>query len=289
MSAANLNNPDSALDSLLAKGGRSNKRAHLSQMHELCRKRHQSGSHDFSLSAIGRLIEAEGIMKGRALYNAQSADYRALIEAWATYAGPPTPKSPKAHKQPQTNEWVKRIPDPALRSKVLITIAERDDLKAQLNTIKGATQLDIVQRPGEPMQATLVSRQQSGNFTPAPRTETPSVLPPFSELTKTEREALVNSISPEYLRMRGLQIGDGGEILDKTERTVFGIRFVNAVRKMLRQPDPAQKSVEPVISATVDEEDTIEITTERDSAAPESSVRGPKSRRKSGAIVINHG
>jgi len=290
MNTVSKNDPDSVLDSLLAKGGRSNKRAHLSQLHELCRKRYQSGSRDFSLPAIGRLAEAEGILlAGRVLYNAQSTDYRALIEAWATYAGPPTPKSPKAHKQPQTYDWVKRIPDPALRSKVLIIIAERDDLKAQLNTIKGATQLDIVQRPGEPMQATLVSRQQPGTFTPAPRTETPSVLPPFSELTRTEREALVNSISPEYLRMRGLQIGDGGEILDKTERTVFGIRFVNAVRKMLRQPDPAQKSVEPVINATVDEDDTIEITTERDPAAPESSARGPNSRRNSGAVALNHG
>jgi len=283
------NHPDDVLDSLLAKGGRSNKRANLSQVHELCRKRHQSGSRDFSLPAIGRLAEEQEIIKGRALYNAQSADYRTLIQAWAAYAGPPVAKSQKAHKQPPTYEYVKRIPDPALRSKVLIVIAERDDLKAQLNTIKGATQLDIIQRPGEAMQATLMSRQQAGIVMPAPRTQTPTVLPPFSELTRTEREALVNSISPEYLGMRGLRIGNGGEILDKTERTVFGIRFVNAVRKMLRQPDPSQKSVEPVISGTVNEDNTVEITTERNSVAPENNVRRPTSRRNSGAIVINHG
>lgn len=34
-------------------------------------------------------------MKDCALYNARSADYKALIEAWAAYAGPPAPKAPK--------------------------------------------------------------------------------------------------------------------------------------------------------------------------------------------------
>ena len=91
MSTVSVNHPDSLLDSLLAKRGRSNKRAHLSQLHELCRRRHQSGSREFSLPAIGRLAEEQGILKGRALYNAPSADYRALIQAWADYAGPPAP------------------------------------------------------------------------------------------------------------------------------------------------------------------------------------------------------
>ena len=288
MSTVSKDHPDAVLDSLLAKGGRSDKLARLSQVHEICRKQHQSGSRDFSLPTIGRLAQEQNIITGRALNNAPSANYRALIQAWADYAGPSVPKSQKAQKQPATYEYVKRIPDPALRSKVLIIIAERDDLKAQLNTIKGATQLDIVQRPGEPMQATLVSRQQPGTFTSAPRTETPTVLPPLSELTRTEREALVNSISPEYLEMRGLHIGDGGEILDRSGRTIFTIRFVSAVRKMLRQADPSQKPVEPTISATLDEHDTIEITIERDSEAPESKHTRSKSRRDSGAIPINH-
>lgn len=290
MSTASTNHPDSVLDSLLARGGRSDKRAHLSQVHEICRKRHQAGSRDFSLSAIGRLAEEQGVFETyRVVYNAPSADYRALIQAWAAYAGPPTPKSPRAQKQPSTCEWVKHISDSAQRSKVLIIMAERDDLKAQLNTLKGATQLEIVQRPGEPMQAILVSRQQPGTFMPAPRTETPTVLPPFSELTRTEREALENSISPGYLGMRGLRIGDGGEILDRSGRTMFAVRFVNAVRKILRQPDPAQKTAEPVINAASHEDDTIEITTERGPAASDGSRRRSTSRRTAGAIAISHG
>ncbi len=98
--------PDAVLESLLAKAERSNRRNNLTRMHELCRKQHEAGSRDFSLSAIGRLAEAEGIMKGRALYNARSADYKALIEAWGAFAGPPRtqgsedpgePRLPDAH------------------------------------------------------------------------------------------------------------------------------------------------------------------------------------------------
>src|ERR1700688_795817 len=81
--------PNAVLESLLAKGGRSNRRANLVKMHDLCRRQHEAGSRDFSLPTVRRLPEAEGIRKGRALYNAQSADYKALIEAWAAYSGPP--------------------------------------------------------------------------------------------------------------------------------------------------------------------------------------------------------
>ena len=45
-------------------------------------RQHQT-SKDFSISALGRVCEAEGVMKGRALYNAASADYVRLIEAWS--------------------------------------------------------------------------------------------------------------------------------------------------------------------------------------------------------------
>src|SRR6516225_7096076 len=105
--------PNAVLESLLAKGGRSNRLANLTNMHELCRRQHEAGSRDFSLPTIGRLAEAEGIMKGRVLYNVQSADYKALIEAWASYAGPPEPKPPKMLA---SHEYLMRIEDPAIRS-----------------------------------------------------------------------------------------------------------------------------------------------------------------------------
>jgi hypothetical protein len=52
----------------------------------------QKGARDLSHSAVGRLAEADGILKGRVFYNAQSADYRVLIEPGLPMPGQPRHK-----------------------------------------------------------------------------------------------------------------------------------------------------------------------------------------------------
>ncbi len=210
--------PDAVLESLLAKGGRSNRRASLAKMHELCRRQHEAGSRDFSLSAIGRLAEAEGIMKGRALYNAPSADYRALIEAWATYAGPPAPKPPKTLA---SHEYLMRIEDPAIRSIMQAIIAERDKLKAQLNVLKANAQVTVDRRP---LAATVAA---------VPHAQPVTALAMAAQFTPSEREALQKAVSEHYLEERGLREGSHGEIVNARGRTVFEVGFARAIRKVL--------------------------------------------------------
>jgi hypothetical protein len=210
--------PDAVLESLLAKGGRSNRRASLAKMYELCRRQHEAGSRDFSLSAIGRLAEAEGIMKGRALYNAPSADYRALIEAWAAYAGPPAPKPPRTLA---SHEYLMRIEDPAIRSIMQAIIAERDKLKAQLNVLKANAQVTVDRRP---LAATVAA---------VPHAQPVTVLAMAAQLTPSEREALQKAVSAHYLEERGLREGSHGEIVNARGRTVFEVGFARAIRKVL--------------------------------------------------------
>src|SRR6202140_4056562 len=210
--------PDAVLESLLAKGGRSNRRASLAKMYELCRRQHEAGSRDFSLSAIGRLAEAEGIMKGRALYNAPSADYRALIEAWAAYAGPPVPKAPRTLA---SHEYLMRIEDPAIRSIMQAIIAERDKLKAQLNVLKANAQVTVDRRP---LGATVAA---------VPHAQPVTVLAMAAQLTPSEREALQKAVSAHYLEERGLREGSHGEIVNARGRTVFEVGFARAIRKVL--------------------------------------------------------
>lgn len=218
MNSATDIHPDAVLESLLAKGGRSNRRANLAKMQELCRRHHEAGSRDFSLPAIGRLAEAEDIMKGRALYNAQSADYRALIEAWAAYAGPPAPKPPKTLA---SHDYLTRIEDPAIRSIMQGVIAERDKLKAQLNVLKANTQVTVDRRP---LGATVA---------PTPGSQPVTVLAMAAQLTPSEREALQKSVSADYLEERGLREGSHGEIVNERGRTVFEVGFARAIRKVL--------------------------------------------------------
>lgn len=215
--------PDAVLASLLDKGGRSNRRANLAKMHELCRRQHAAGSRDFSLPTIGRLAEAEGILKGRALYNAPSADYRALIEAWAAYAGPAAPKAPKTLA---SHEYLMRIEDPAIRSIMQAIIAERDKLKAQLNVLKANTQVTVDRRPlGVAVSA-------------APGAQPVAVLALSAQLTPSEREALQKAVSADYLDERGLKEGSHGEIVNERGRTVFEVGFARAVRKVLGDAIP---------------------------------------------------
>lgn len=202
--------PDAVLESLLAKGGRSNRRTNLVKLHELCRRQHEVGSRDFSVSAVGRLAEAEGIMKGRALYNAPSAPYRTLIEAWGAYAGPPAPKPPKMLA---SHDYLMRIEDPAIRSIMQAIISERDKLKAQLNVLKANTQITVDRRPlGAAITATSAMAAQ---------------------LTPSEREALHKAVSAHYLEERGLREGSHGEIVNARGRTVFEVGFARAIRKVL--------------------------------------------------------
>ncbi|MFL9951706.1 gamma-mobile-trio protein GmtX [Paraburkholderia agricolaris] len=210
--------PDAVLASLLDKGGRSNRRANLAKMHELCRRQHEAGSRDFSLSAIGRLVEAEGILKGRALYNAPSADYRVLIEAWAAYAGPAAPKPAKTLA---SHDYLMRIEDPAIRSIMQAIIVERDKVKAQLNVLKANTLVTVDRRP------------LGATFSSAPGAQPVAVLALYEQLTPSEREALQKSVSATYLEERGLKEGSHGEIVNERGRTVFEVGFASAVRKVL--------------------------------------------------------
>lgn len=210
--------PDAVLEALLAKGGRSNRRANLAKMHELCRKHHEVGARDFSLPVIGRMAEACKIMKGRALYNAQSADYRVLIESWAAYAGPPVPKPAKMLA---SHEYLMRIEDPAIRSIMQAVIAERDKLKAQLNILKANTQITVDRRP---LGATISA---------APGMQSVAVLSICAQLTSSERESLQKAVSPEYLEERSLQEGSHGEIVNERGRTIFEVGFARAIRKIL--------------------------------------------------------
>jgi hypothetical protein len=213
--------PDAVLEAMLAKAERSNRRATLKKMHELCRRQHEAGSRDFAVSAIGRLAEAEGIMKGRALYNAQSADYKAIIEAWAAYAGPPGLKASKTPKTLASHEYLMRIEDPAIRSIMQAIIAERDKLKAQLNTLKAQSQVTVDRRP---LGATVPSSLG---------TQPVTILTLSELLTPSERKALQMAVSADYLEERGLKEGSHGEIVNARGRPLFEVGFGRAIRKIL--------------------------------------------------------
>lgn len=210
--------PNVVLESLLGKGGRAQRRTNLEKLHEVCREQNESGSRDFLLPTIGRLCEEQGIFKGRVLYNAQSADYRTLITAWAAYAGPPAPKPPKVLA---SYEYLARVEDPALRALMQAVVAERDKLKAQVNLLKANMQVTVDRRP---LGATVVS---------TPTSEPVAILTMAAQLTPSERDALRKAVAPEFLAEQGWQEGSHGEIRNDRGRMLFDVGYASAIRKVL--------------------------------------------------------
>ena len=77
--------PEKVFRSLFSKPGRAGRRRALVAVHDACKSLH-GANRQISVSTVGRLCEEQGIFRARALYNKQSADSRALIDAWAIFA-----------------------------------------------------------------------------------------------------------------------------------------------------------------------------------------------------------
>lgn len=209
--------PDAVFKAIQAKGARSQVQRTLEKIHEICRKQYELGSRDFSISTIGRICEQQEVIKGRVLYNATSRDYKELIQAWAAYAGPPIAPPPK---ELASHSYLLRIEDPAIRSIVQATIAERDMLRAQINQLKSTTIGTVDMRP---LGASIASTPDNTPF---------AVLEMSAQLTEPEREALKAAISPEFLANEGWEEGERGEI-KKGGRVLFQRGYISAIRRLL--------------------------------------------------------
>lgn len=204
--------PDDVFKALLEKTSRPQRARNLELFHRICGAQFR-GSKDFSIASIGRLCEAAGGLKARAIYNAASFDYRTLVHAWEAFAGS------SRHPPQSESRWdalLMRIPDPAVRTLIQGRMIERDKFRAELNLLKSKVMLRI-----EVGCAGVVSEGLSaGSSAPV-------------ALTVTEREALEQAVSPSFLAAEGWSEGANGDILNNRGRRLFAVGFSAAIRKML--------------------------------------------------------
>jgi hypothetical protein len=154
------------------------------------------------------------------LYNAISEDYVTLIKAWAAFNGSTSTKpSKKIAKLPDKYSYLMRIEDPAIRGIMQSIIAERDKIKQQLNILKSHSHIVIDQRP---LGATIAE-----GATNVALVET------YAQLTDSERSALRNAISSEFLKDRGWYLGNAGEIYSNNGSVLYDPGYETAIRKIL--------------------------------------------------------
>lgn len=214
-----MSNPNQLLEALCA-GTRPQKRKNLEIVHQVCAQLHRLGSKDFSLATVGRMSEERGGMSLRALYNATSSDFKALIRAWAEFAADKVSEARHRESLPADTSLLRKLSDPALRALVGSIIAERDRLRSEVKVLKSNANVVIDKRV------------LPGHVNVTPQGQVIQVVS-SAGLSETEKEALAQAISPEFLRHEGWAEGENGEIVNARGRKLFDIGFTNAIRKLL--------------------------------------------------------
>lgn len=237
-----LVHPDIVYHALSSKPGRSERRNALKRLHEICSRHYQNGSNDFSVPTIGKECESQGILKARALYNASSADYKALIDAWSVFGANNIrdTKSEESAVKSQSeapknrNNYVSRIADPVIRAHVLSLIEDRDRLRVMLNLVEAEKHLRDLE----------VGKQAAFEVTAAklPRGRP---LKNVSEWTLKPGDltAFKKAISPEFMKSQGWRLGPQGEIRNSIGETLYEPGYLQGIKKVLANGKEVGSSV----------------------------------------------
>jgi len=203
----------------------------LTKLHEICQKHQDSGIQDFSLPTIGRLAEAAGIMKGRALYNAKSADYKTLIEGWALFsASQPVAKSPKNN----TDKVPPSGPKPRHRiARNYVEVFSGMKIVSKNEEVVSNLELQITLLKAEKaILAEKLSKEVDLRNRPIAR---PRGRTPLSKwnLINDDIDGLKRAIEPDFLKSQGWKLDSKFQVVNESGKVVFHRGFIQGIRKIL--------------------------------------------------------
>jgi len=211
--------PDELFAQLLENASVRKKRT-LELIHEVCKKKYESGNKDFSISTIAMLISDMGGPSEQALRNKQAEDYRALIKQWADYSDGSSRKVKTQKLTGLNDEILANVTDPTTRALVGMILAENKKLKKENSLLKQQTTLTIDMR--KPKDEVFRNGQNV-------------VLVPLSnDLTDTELKALREAISDDFMKDRGWTVDDYGRVKEKGFQ-VYKPGYISAIKKVLKE------------------------------------------------------
>jgi hypothetical protein len=196
------------------------KRQSLALIHDICSLQHASGNKDFSVATIGKLSSGRGGPSPQAIRNVQGEHYRALLNAWASFADGAVRKPAARAESGVADDVLGMIPDAAVRALVGSFLAENRKLKAENMLLKAHSNVVIDRRPPSALSA-------------SPSSARVQIIPPLSTLLPMEVEALRHSISDDLLKNMGWTVDAKNGRVSKGSHAIFRPGFATAIKKVL--------------------------------------------------------
>nr|WP_279052084.1 gamma-mobile-trio protein GmtX [Acinetobacter tandoii] len=178
----------------------------LDAIYEICIEQQERGIHDFSISTIAKLGFNRGVPKAQSIRNKTGEKYKALIQYFADVASQKT----KLKKPSQSeNEWIDEIQNPKHQLLVRIMASELKEAQQMIREIIPPKQrIDIYDHK--------------------------NMIPDQSfKLSEQEVRALQYLLSSDFQKKWNLKPTHFGELIDESNKPVFKVSTLDALRKAL--------------------------------------------------------
>ena len=178
----------------------------LDAIYEICVEQQERGIHDFSVSTIAKLGFNRGVPRAQSIRNKTGEKYRAIIQSFEDFSS----QVPKRRKPSQSdNAWIDEIQNPKHQLLVRIMASELKEAQQMIREIIPPKQrIDIYDHKN------MIPDQ---SFT----------------LSDQEVRALQYLLSTDFQKKWNLKPTHFGELVDESNKPVFKISTLDALRKAL--------------------------------------------------------
>lgn len=178
----------------------------LDNIYEICSEQQERGVHDFSISTISKLGFNRGVPKAQSIRNKSGDKYKALIQCFTDIAS----QKPRLKKTSQSeNQWIEEIQNPKHQLLVRIMASELKEAQQMIREIIPPKQrIDIYDHKN------MIPNQSF-------------------KLSEQEVRALQYLLSTDFQKKWNLKPSPFGELVDESNKPVFKVSTLDALRKAL--------------------------------------------------------
>lgn len=178
----------------------------LDAIYEVCLEQKERGIYDFSVSTIAKLGANRGVPKAQSIRNKTGEKYRALIQYFAEVSSKASNLKKPSHSE---NEWIEEIQNPKHQLLVRIMASELKEAQQMIREIIPPKQrIDIYDHKN-------------------------AIPDEHFKLSAQEIRALEYLLSADFQQKWNFKSTEFGELVDETNKPVFKVATLNALRKAL--------------------------------------------------------